>query len=554
MGRLSITPVTHPSTPVCQESADIQPSHSPSVYAEIKISVPGYFTTDTQIYRYEISGVPFSCLQDLPALVPYLEHILETQRYGPEQHTDTNYDIPRQLTFSAAGHPSQCQVIASSARALYNLLEGVAKNKKPSDIETLVINDKAQFYPSVTGAYLFFTSAIELLPKTFPKIKPIHFPALTTLQLYMADNTATVILGIANLLARQCLPQLKTLDLQFAAFCRAYIHKGGWLYTNDLERRSLYILCRDGLTNTPSSLPLEHLHLPFWCADGTELGLAALRRLYPGLKTLTIDMIIPTAIAKGRRLNWASSPFTTSTTLPNGYGYTTTTYTIQHTEHSMEFQIPESEEIADTPSLLTLLEEMQTVSQLECLEIYEWPPGKSIIADCSILQTAIANGWLPQLNSIAIRFNIAARYNYMLGTTIDPETEMDTSSLLEAVVNAKVPLKKLFLIMPEKNGYQGWLDAMIQGSFPDLEQFHYRLPDRWAEEKDPAYHARIETALNTLHAAVREGQLPKLRVFIVEGNHAIQMKLNIEAPPLPEHFMIMVQEIEDVVLAQKASE
>src|SRR4051812_8926171 len=111
MGRLTVTPLTNTSSLACESTIDNQSSDS-TVYAEIKINA--------QVYKYQISGVPFSYLGDLPALVPHLQYILETQRYKPGQHTDDDYGVPRQLTFSAAEQPSQDQVITSSARALYN--------------------------------------------------------------------------------------------------------------------------------------------------------------------------------------------------------------------------------------------------------------------------------------------------------------------------------------------------------------------------------------------------------------------------------------------------
>jgi hypothetical protein len=543
MGSLIVTPLTNTSSVVCKGTVDNQPSDS-TVYAEIKINA--------QVYRYQISGVPFSCLGDMPALVAHLQYILETQRYKPEQHTDDDYGVPRQLTFSAAGKAPQSQVIVSSARALYNFLVNAIKHKE-SKIKELVINQKAQFYSENQSIWLpwFFNGALEMLPKTFAKIKPIHLPALTTLQLYMAHDSARIILGITDLLRRNCLPNLKTLDLQFAGLCRPGIHKEGWIHTNDVERIALYNLYKS-LANASTLPSLEHFHLPLWCAYGTELGLATLRRFYSGLKTLTVDMIIPTAVSEGMRLNWSSS-FTGSSTVPNGYGYTTNIYTIDRESYSAEFRIPEPEEMASQFSFLDFLEEMRNVSQLECLEIYDWPIRKSIVAECSILEIAIAKGWLPKLNTIALRFNLVERHNYLLETTINPKTEMDVSSLLKAVIDTKVPLKKLFLIMPEKNGYQGWLDEMKTGNFPELEQFHYRLPDRWLGESDPAYHARVEKALDTLYTAIRKGQLPKLKAFIVEGNHAVQMKLNIEAPPLPKYIWTKIEDIEEAIHTQPSA-
>jgi hypothetical protein len=545
MGRLTVTPLTNTSSVACKSTVDNQSPDS-TVYAEIKINA--------QVYKYQISGIPSSCLRDLPALVGHLEYILETQRYKPRQHTDDDYGVPRQLTFSAPGQFSHSQVITSSARALYDVLNGVAKNNRPADINNLLIDDKAQFFRYRRACWFtWFTSgALELLPETFASIKPIHFSALTTLQLYVTLNSATIVLGVADLLQRNCLPQLKTLDLKLSAWCRPAPHrKEGWLYTDEVEKAAVDFLYLKGLNNA-SMPPLEHLHLPFWCARGTQLGLDALRRFYPQLKTLTVDMIIPTAVPKEVRLNWSNS-YSGSTTVPNGYGYTTSTYTINSAEYSTELRIPEPEEVADDPSLLTLLEEMQKISQLECLEIYDWPVKKNIVPEYTILATAIANGWLPKLNTIALRFNIVARSDYLLETTIDLKTATDVSSLLAAVIETRVPLKKLFLIMPEKHGYQGWLDEMVNGSFPELEQFHYRLPDRWLGEKDSAYYTRVEKALDTLYRAIKKGQLPELRTFVVEGNHAIAMKLNIEAPPLPKHIWTKVDEIEEAIAVQPSA-
>jgi hypothetical protein len=542
MGRLTIAPMTSSSSSASTSIID-QYSEESTVYAEIKIN--------SQTYRYQISGVPFSCLGNLPALVPRLEFLLKNQRYKPEQYTDTEYGIPRKLTFSAWGQPSQSQVIVSSARAFLKTLQDAVRNKS-SDIKILVINNKAQTYIEGRGS-LFSTGALELLPQMCSKIQPTNFQALTMLQVYIGLRSAPVVSSASTLLAKGCFPHLTTFDLHLAGFCRPGRHrKEGWIHTNDTERVALYNLYLNGLINAPTSPKLEHLHLPLWCAKGTELGLAVLQRFYAGLKTLTVDMIIPTAVSKGARL-YSSSTFTTSTTLPNGYGYTTSTYTLNTEEHAVEFRIPEPEEVADQPTLLTLLEQMKDVSQLECLEVYDWPIKENIVPECNTLQAAITNGWLPKLNSIALRFKIALTNDYLLEPTIERKTATDTSSLLEAVIEAKVPLKKLHLIMPEKNGYQGWLDEMANGSFYELEQFHYRLPDRWLGEQDPAYHARVEKALDTIHTAVRKGQLPKLKVFIVEGNQAIQMKRNIEAPPLPKHIWTKVDDIEEAIRTQPSA-
>jgi hypothetical protein len=546
MGRLTITPVTRSSSSASTSTIATQSSEQSTVYAEIKINA--------QTYKYEIGGVslPLEDIpRDLPALVPRLEFLLRNQRYKPEQYTDTEYGTPRKLTFSAQGQPSQSQVIVSSARAFLELLDKV-RGGQGSDIQILMINDKAQFYINNRSSWIF-TPALEQLSSICPKIKLKAFPALEIFDLYIASDSAKVVNGVTTLFKNGCFPHLNTLYLHVSGFCRPAKHrKEGWLFTNDTERVALYNFYLNGLINAPTSPKLEHLHLPLWCAKGTELGLAVLQRFYANLKTLTVDMIIPTAVSKGARL-YSSSTFTTSTTLPNGYGYTTNTYTLNTEEHAVEFRIPEPEEVADQPTLLTLLEEMKDVSQLECLEVYDWPIKENIVPECNTLQTAITNGWLPKLNSIALRFNIVERSNYLLETTIERKTATDTSSLLEAVIEAKVPLKKLQLIMPEKNGYQGWLDEMTNGSFFELEQFHYRLPDRWLGEQDPAYHARVEKALDTIHTAVRKGQLPKLKVFIVEGNQAIQMKRNIEAPPLPKHIWTKVDVIEEAVLAQPSA-
>jgi hypothetical protein len=533
MGYLTVTSVTNASSPAGTGTIHTQPSHAPStVCAEI--------TIHTTLYRYVLSGVPYRCLGDIPALVPYLQEMLREQRYKPEQHTDTDYGIARQLTFSAPGYSSHSEVIASSARALKNLLDEVVKNKS-SGIKVLRVNDKAQTYIKGREARIF-KPALEALPKTFSKIQPQHFSALTILEIGIIYNSGPVIDGFTNLLERNGLRQLKTLDLQFAGNCFFVADEGGDIQTYGSERAALYKFYRNGLLDALSTPPLEHLHLPFWCAQGTELGLAILRKLYPGLKTLTIDMVIPTAV------------ITTAPPKRSHPSKSSAKDTAASGESALYFRalrIPKPEVIAEQPTLLTLLEEMQEVSQLECLEIYDWPVGKNFVAEYSLLQTAIENGWLPKLNSIAIRFNITARYQYLLETTIDSKTATDVSSLLEVVVNAKVPVRKLQLIMPEKTGYQNWLEEMAKGSFPKLVQLHYRLPDRWLGEEYPDYYARVEKALETIHTAVQEGQLPQLEVFIVEGNQAVQTRFAIQDPP--PKLLAMVQDIEEAVLAQKTS-
>src|SRR5690606_17045157 len=145
--------------------------------------------------------------------------ILGEQRpSNPKTFADNDYGTPRQLTFFTPGQPPQSENLLSSARALNDFLEHIAKNKKPSDIKTLALNNKAQFYRKDRGVR-FSSGALEWLSSTFSKMRPIHFSALTTLQLYMSTNSAPVIHGVKDLLGRQCLPQLQTLDLCLAGIC-----------------------------------------------------------------------------------------------------------------------------------------------------------------------------------------------------------------------------------------------------------------------------------------------------------------------------------------------
>ena len=535
MGYLIVTPVTNASPPACTDTVNTQPSPIP-------FTVGVTINIDSQIYRYVVSGAPYRCLKDIPALVPYLQETLRKQRYKPDQHTDIDYGVPRQLTFSASGQ-SHSEISADSARALKNLLDDIVKNKS-SAIKTLRISDKAQTYVEGREAKIF-TPALKALPATFAKIRPIHFPALTMLQLCISYHSGRIIKGITHLLVRNCLPQLHTLDLQFAGNCFFVNDKAEYIQTYSSERAALYELYRKGLIEALATPPLKHVHLPFWCAQGTELGLALLRKLYPRLKTLTIDMVIPTAVVS-KAPNKRTHLFKPS--------LKDTPLSLEKAWYSQALRMPTPEEMAEQPSLLALLEEMQEVSQLECLEIYNWPVGENFVAEYRIVQIAVANGWLPRLNSIAIRFNIVARYKYSLETAINPNTAADVSSLLEVIIKAKVPLKKLHLILPEKTGYQNWLEEMANGSFPKLVQLHYRLPDRWLREEDPVYYVRVKQALETIYTAVQAGKLPQLEAFIVEGNHAVQMKLGSkEDQQLPDDVWAIMQRIEDAVLVQKIS-
>lgn len=545
MGRLTVTAITTSNPSTHQEtSSTANKSAQTTVYAEIAVVRKSFWGgVNQQTYRYAISGVPSSCLNDIPCLVAYLEKILESQRYETGQATDHDYDIPRYLNLAR-----RRQTIVGSARALCNVLEEVISNKG-SAIETLIVNNKTQIYIEDRGTYGL--GALERLPKVFPKIQPMYFRALTFLQVVIEVSGRNIMAGFQHLLARGCLPNLKTLDLRLSTFFHPSIHQNGWLRTNDAQQVRTTFFYRDGLVPAAKKLPLEHLHLPFWCADGTAHALQALEDLYPRLKTLTVDTMISTAVRGEIKVSWTHDYSYTS--YSNGpYGPTAMTSAGTDYHYDVERRIPPEKEVAKQPSLLKLLESMQHVSQLECLEVYDLPVGKSLVVDHHLLQTAIANGWLPKLNTIALRLNIVDSNNYRLDPQFDPQNRMDTSDLLTTIIKHQVPIKKLLLTFPEKDSYQAWLDQMLEGSFPMLEQFHYRIPGRWYRDESVENHQiRVSHALQTLLSAIQKGKLPQFTAFVAEGSQATGPSRYEPPPPLPQAFIDLIEQIDQAIAKQQ---
>lgn len=507
MGYLTATLLTDPNKRFDNQNALIAQSNDPSkVIAQIKIGVK-------QVYTFLISGVSLNTLFSISTIVPCLEKIVRDTRPLNSDYDDPDYDTARGLTFFGQGHTSYTTVIAGSARALCNVFEDAIKNKG-SNITTLMTHCRDQLYLEEKSSWIF-TPGIKCLKDLFPKIQPFHFKVLTMLQVAITTDSRVVINGVSDLLSRHCLPNLKSLELQCKGTSISYEGKH-WLLGRYNEQNAIFKLYQQ-VINPQTILPLlEHVRLLFWCHDATQAALLALERLYPNLKSLEVDLAFPTAKKGGLKNTYSDSWDTSNTFYTNK---TITTYTTTHTFdlYETKLTIPSEQETNGIPMLRSVLAKMAGQSQLECLEIIDWPADIDKTFAHQQLAEIIADGSLPRLNTIKIR--PMASWIGDGQRPLDLKTVMDVSQsdLLIAVVK-NVPLRELHLLMPEKTGFVDWLQYLAKYGFPLLEQFHYRVPTPYIDEKPEAHKARIREALQCIDDALTNGKLPKLTALVIEGD------------------------------------
>ena len=476
-------------------------SYREPVIAEFKI--------EGKAYKYAISGISLSDVPSIPMLYPCLSIIFKRDTYAKIRDTDPNYALPRDFTFSAGTHTTEKITLASSFRALANLLGDVA-NRRVSGIQSLRIDDEAQSYKETKGTWR--KSGWELVPLVFPKIQPFHFQALTALQVQITRRSVVVINGINDLFARGCFPNLKSLKLPIDG-AGAYWHEEGWLSFNaHREQRALQNLLESGLMR--ANLPfLEELRLPILLSYGLPPALAFLRKVYPTLKKLEVDTMYPTAVYKGVKVEWELQH--------HEQYYMSGPYQDKWVNHSYteEHYATELEVLKETvgPTLVSVLKEMKDQSQLESIEIQaEGVNGINLDqTDYRAIVELILSDALPNLKNLSM--GPKSRY---FGHYSDITTEVnDTTELLAAVIakNVHLKLEHLGLTMPDQRGYQPWLDYMVEHGFPKMKSFHYMIPTKIKGEPREVHEQRLEKALQTILTAVRSGKLPALSSVVFQG-------------------------------------
>ena len=533
MGYLTAVAITPPNGRYVENGATSLKEHShPGVVAEFKI--------DNRAYRYAVSGISLSDVPLIPMLYPCLRMIFKRDTHAKMRTLDPNYALPRDFTFSQGGNTTEKITLTSSFRALAHLLEEVA-NKRVSGIQSLLIDDEAQHYTATKGNWR--KSGWELVQLAFPKIQPFHFQALTALQVKLTANATVVINGINDLFARGCFPNLKTLKLPIDGVEGSW-HKNGWLsFRANRELQALKNLLENGLMQ--ASLPfLEELRLPILLAEGLPPALVFLRKVYPTLKKLVVDSNYPTAVFKGVKLDWElqrheqyymSGPYQDK--------WVNHSYTESHYAAELEV-LPES-----GPTLVSVLKEMKAQSQIESIEIHALLTKNSSYdqSDYQAIAELILSDALPHLKRLSMgpKSRYAGHYS-----AITAEVN-DTTELLRAVIakNVYFQLEQLQLTMPDQQGFQPWLDHMVEQGFPKLQSFHYMPPRKIEGEPDEVHVQRQEKALQTILTAVKSGKLPALSSVVFQGlgDHPFTT-LNEDVIPL--HLRPLIKEIDIAVAKQ----
>lgn len=528
MGHLTATLLTDPNKRFDNQNALIAQSNDPSkVIVQIRIGTK-------QVYTLLISGVSLYALSSIPTIIPCLEKIVRDTRPLNSDYDDPDYQTPRQLTYFGQGHSSHITTIAGSARALCNVLKGAIDNKG-STITSLITHCRDQMYFEAKSSWIF-TTGLKCLKDLFSKIQPFHFKALTMLQVAIATDSKLVINGFSDLLSRNCFPNLKSLQL-LCKGARVSYKEGQPILHDYHEQHAVLQLYQQGFNQSTVLPPIEHLELLFWCHDATQAALMALERIYPNLKSMTINLALPTAQKGGLKNTYSDSWETSNTFYTNTH---ITTYTTTHTFdlYATKLTIPPDQETNGIPTLRSSLAKMVNQSQLECLEIFDWPiAGEDTFAD-QMLADIISDGSLPKLDTIKISHpSLGSGFKFSANDAVVSDAIMDMShSTLLSVVAEKVSLRKLFLVLPEKTGFMDWLRHISKDGFPLLEQFHYRVPTPVNELPDN-HKARVKQALQYIDDAVTSGKLPKLTTLVIEGE-------------LPQEFVPWIQKIEAAVAKQ----
>jgi hypothetical protein len=501
MGQLTITAVKDNVVPTINKTASSELQSLPTVSAVVQVY--------HQKYLFTLSGALPQHLDIIPSIALSLEKIVAAQV--------NQYAAPQHMTFSGKGLVSTPVALTGSARALYNLLAEVLENQT-SNIETLLINDQIKSYQ----AGYWINGGLEYLKDMFPKIQVIHLPHLMTLQVFVVPHSTNILLGLADLLKRGCLNQLKTLELPYSAKYQSE-NNASEMGVNDIETMlGLQAVYHAGFKNDKNFTALTQLRLTLWTELTTSCGLDTLSRLYARLKTLTIDAVMPNAKREDKL------PQTVENGIVNYLSYYGGAAEVE------KFILPKNDGLS---ALDALIQEQAEHSQLESLEIYHWHPGQPYpVFAHEKLQLYLANGWLPNLSSIKMR--AAVDRPFLEAEQINPETAADTSGLLTTLIEKQTPIIQLQLLMPEKEGYQAWLNHLAAGGFPKLSHLSYRLPDRWLEEAEEAQHSRIGQALHAIHTAILEHRIPQLEACIIEG-------------VIPSQLEYMVQQIDNLLLTRR---
>src|SRR5690606_4081125 len=118
----------------------------------------------------------------------------------------------------------------------------------------------------------------------------------------IVPNAENILAGLTHIMREECVPHLKTFELHYSSKCQPYIDSNGWVCSDNISEisqlRDLYF---NGLGNgfvtftNKKVTELEHLRLILWTERTTFSGLDTLSKVYPKLKTLVIDSVMPTA-------------------------------------------------------------------------------------------------------------------------------------------------------------------------------------------------------------------------------------------------------------------
>lgn len=488
----------------------------------------------SSVYTFRLTGVTSCELKNIPTIVPYLEEALrdsfrkeEEQRiqlkYPKDELTKhfptifaeikakLKYSHHRQITYgrknssdttvSARTASSSTIVRAGTASALSKALQAVKDN---SDITTLMTYSKDQGY--------FLEKEYKTVKKVeglFSKIEPIDFKNLSRLQIEVVDHASPIINGVRGLLARRCLVNLQSLELQLArlqvstykpedgAPCRRFVHQY-------YELKALIALFQE---MTPLSLPhLENLQLPCITADGTTAAIALLDRFIAQLKNLTIDLALPEA-QKANEDNW-----------PVKEPYYTGTDKIFIPINRLEILFTTEGFSSKVPALRTFFAEKRGENQLECLKIFNLPVNEKAyraIFEHQMLSDIVADGALPKLNKLHIASTIVLAGAIRNESDQTPAIDTAESKLLSA---ANTPsLRELVLTAPEAKNFEEWLQYLKVTKHPFLERLHYRVPSPYSGESAENHKARVKQTLQYIDDAITADMLPNLSTLILEG-------------------------------------
>lgn len=512
---------------------------------KLEVEVTGY----QRVYVFSLNSRLIPHINDIETIVPILETIVADLCKQGKMTTSMGklYYHPLFITVNQPDHPTQFLTVAGSARALANLLEDSRTGKLPPLQGTLITHDRTKNYEYAGLAALWDGGGLEWLSSLYPKIQPSHVGFLATMQLSITPRGRNVIWTLNGLLRQGCLSSLKNLFLQFSAASQPVIHHKGWLciglqrneddYFGDNFMEQSYLsgtyslLSRDKEEYTPPKL--ERLLLVLW-ADLTKTALAAVSSQYQTLKALIIDDVMSTMKTESKLDYVSYHNYTRSYDMGTYKAERTITSGIEHDVYTL---VPNDD--PELPTLDQIVEKFQDNNQLEELQIYEWGvKGQAPKFDWRKLSTYIQNGWLPHLNSIVMRSH--SDYVKEDNTPINPETAMNTTDLLGALLDKKVPIEKLDLRMPEIMGYQPWLEAIKLGKFSQLKELYYLVPTPYEGETNQDHEDRIKMALEAIKEAIVTKQIPQLKCVAITGI-------------IPNKLLQLAQEIENLIHTQETT-